>query len=274
MTLARGGRDVGSEREPGVSAEVTGLVIMTISGWFLSVWVATRVMVHGGRIARREPHPYEAAYLVGGPRHVIAVALVGLRMDGVLAVDTCGLRVVDAPKLAQTPIDMALVEAIGRRGVRVVDRLTVDPRVRRAVRDLRDGLARDALVAKPTQRRLLTLAMWFYITLLALAIANAIRHTGSDEIGDWGSWVRCAEMAVPAVFMLLVGRGREATMGGRNAVQAMKSRYRHLDPGNRPAQATYGPAAASVSVALFGQPALVTIDEQFTKVLGLGRFVR
>lgn len=59
------------------------------------------------------------------------------------------------------------------------------------------------------------------------------------------------------------------TRAGRKALKAQQRRLRYLRPDQRPAFATYGPAAVAMSAALFGPAALWVIDSDYATAVEL-----
>lgn len=77
----------------------------------------------GGDVAGRAPelHPFEVAYLAGGPKAVADAAIAGLVHRGNLAVDASIGRILPSgpPPVGSTPLERAVYEAVQSNGGRV-----------------------------------------------------------------------------------------------------------------------------------------------------------
>ncbi|MFG1999918.1 TIGR04222 domain-containing membrane protein [Spirillospora sp. NPDC048911] len=223
---------------------------------------------HGtGRAPDRPLHPYEVAYINGGPRRVVGAALAGLRMDGVVAGSGGGLQAVSPPRKLRTPLDVAIHHAIASGAARRARDLPEHPAVRAEVEVLRAGLERQGLAPGAGERTRMRLAVWPYA--VAFLVIGMLAVTVGDMKGFY---------VVPMFAAIIFGFSRmkdvpRATRSGRDAVADTLQRNSHLDPGNSPAWTTYGTEGAALGAALFGAAALVSIDPGFATDSGASDFM-
>ncbi|GAA2578286.1 TIGR04222 domain-containing membrane protein [Actinomadura fulvescens] len=220
-----------------------------------------------GRAPDRPLHPYEVAYINGGPRRAVGAALAGLRMDGVVAGAGGGLHAVAPPRTLRTPLDLAIHHAVASGGARRARDLPAHPAVQAEVEGLRAGLERQGLALDAGERLRMRLAVWPYAAAL-LVIAVLAMTVGSVE----GFYV----IPAFAAAVLAVGRFKDvprATRSGRGAVADTLQRNSHLDPANSPAWTTYGTEGAALGAALFGAAVLVSIDPVFASDSGASEFM-
>jgi hypothetical protein len=93
----------------GISGPAFLRIYVIAAAGFLTGTLLIRRWIRGGRRSERELHPYEVAYLIGGPRRAIATAVAGLRADDAIEASEDGqLCVTAAPRVMRTPLDTAI----------------------------------------------------------------------------------------------------------------------------------------------------------------------
>lgn len=243
-----------------------------IGGYAIAAFALTTVTLlirwrlRGGHGLERELHPYEVAYLVGGPRRTIATAVAGLHVDGAIEAADRELRESGNPRLMRTPLDYAVYNAVQRRRATTTRRLGTSYDVRRAVDEVRDRLIRDGLVVGPVHRTQARLAVLPLAILLLVGVARLAAGLQNDRpVG----YLLTALIVLALVTLVLLLRVPQALRSGTTAVEAVRSRSTHLDPSMSPAWTTYGAAGAALGVALFGTAAMLSIDPDFAEAAAL-----
>jgi uncharacterized protein (TIGR04222 family) len=245
----------------GISGPAFLRIYVIAAAGFLTGTLLIRRWIRGGRRSERELHPYEVAYLIGGPRRAIATAVAGLRADDAIEASEDGqLCVTAAPRVMRTPLDTAIHNTVQAGKVTSAQTLRVGYEVRQAVDQLRDVLVRDGLAVGPRQRARSRLAVVFLVVLLGVGVARLVA-------GAWNGhpvgYLLLMLMALAVVIVVLLVRVPRALRSGTAAVEAVRSRQSHLDPSMSPAWTTYGATGAAFGVALFGVAALNSIDPEF-----------
>jgi uncharacterized protein (TIGR04222 family) len=217
----------------------------------------------------RELHPYELAYLNGGPTLAANAALAGLRAAGVLTtgggrhtVAVCG----PLPSNA-TPLDRAavLVASGGQQPVRSVRR---DLAARPEMVELADRLRWRGLLMSDEQRSAYRSLGLLWVALLVLGLARAL--AGASRGKPIGFLVFCllVTAVVTAASLLRVPR---ATRPGQKTLAAARA----VSGGRATAASTgatmFGATGAAYGVALFGLGALWASDPEFAAGIGVPR---
>jgi uncharacterized protein (TIGR04222 family) len=233
----------------------------------LVVTLIVRRWLGRGRRVRRELHPYEVAYLIGGRPRTIATAVAALRADGAIeASDDRRLSAAPLPQAMRDPLDAAIHTAVRTGRITSARRLATGYDVRQALDKIQDTLAGDGLVTGPRRRRWFRLSLVLPAGVLGIGIVRMVAGVQNDRpVGNLVVML----IALAAAAVVLLRRVPHVLRSGRAAVQAVRSRSTHLDPSMSPAWATYGVAGAALGVALFGMPALTSIDPEFAEATGL-----
>lgn len=239
---------------------------------FVVVLALSLVLRHAavrGRPAQRELHPYEVAFLVGGSGRVIAASLAALYSAKVItAIGGGQLQVIAEPRMTLTPLDDAIVRAIGQGMNTNVRTLPLHPGVRQALDDLEDRLIRAGLATGPGER---ARARFAALPLALLFAVGAARIWAGLQNGKPVTFVVLAVVMVALGWLGMVITTPRLTGSGRRALAAARIRNRVLSPSMSPSWATYGPTGAALGVALFGGAALFSLDPAFAQASELQR---
>jgi hypothetical protein len=163
----------------------------------LVVTLIVRRWLGRGRRVRREPHPYEVAYLIGGRPRTIATAVAALRADGAIEASDYGrLRAAPLPRPMRDPLDAAIHTAVRTGRIRSARRLATGYDVRRALDKIQETLAGDGLVTGPRRRR------WFRLSLVppagVLGVGIVRMVAGVQNHRPWSSGEECRRCCAPA----------------------------------------------------------------------------
>jgi uncharacterized protein (TIGR04222 family) len=222
-----------------------------------------------GRPAQRELHPYEAALLVGGRGRAIAASLAALYSAKVITAAGAGqFQVISEPRMTLTPLDDAIVRAIGQGMNTNVRTLPLHPGVRRALGDLEGGLIGAGLSTGPGERARARLAA---LPLALLCAVGGVRIWAGIQNGKPVSFIVLAVIIVGLTWLGMVITTPDITGAGRRALAAARIRNRVLRPSMSPSWATYGPTGAALGVALFGGAALYSLDPAFAQASEMRR---
>lgn len=215
---------------------------------------------------QRELHPYEVAYLIGGPRHAVATAVAGLRADGAIeCVGNRELRASDRPRTMRTPLDSAIYETLRAGMVTDTRSLEHTPEVRRGTDDLANRLIAAGLAAGPRQRRNYRRAALPMVAVLVLGIVRLL--AGAANGHSVGMLIGI--LFVVVILTVRLVKAPRTTGAGTKAVRSVRSRSSHLNPSMSPAWATYGAVGAALGVALFGIAAMRSIDPAFAEAAAM-----
>ncbi|HEX2312580.1 MAG TPA: TIGR04222 domain-containing membrane protein [Thermomonospora sp.] len=240
------------------------LYLLAAAGLTVVALLARRSIRRNGA-APRELHPYEAAYLKGGPPRAVAAALAALRFVG--AVESAGggrVRVTDGAqaRTARSPLDDAVHEAIRESGGIKVAALGGHDLVVSALKRLRDGLERDGQALTESERAQMH---WAVLPLWALTALGVVRIV-AGSLGDRPvAFLIAATIAVAVLAAVLNAVVPALSEAGWKSLVAAEKRYRHLDPERSPSWATYGATGVGLGVALFGTTALMSLDPAFAE---------
>jgi len=231
--------------------------LVAVAAWLLGL--AMRRRLRAGRVPFRELHPYELAYLAGGPRTVVAAVLAALRASGSVAARPGGvLQVVGAPPVMRTPLDDAVLQAVGP-GARTRDLTAGHPLLRPRLEELRTSLRGEGLLLAPEERRSVRAAALPLLFVLLLGVARIVAGVQNDRpVGFLIALV--VAVAIVLAFLLHVP---EETRSVPGVLAAARARHGALRPESSPDWTAYGPSAASLGVALFGIPVLLAMDPEF-----------
>jgi uncharacterized protein (TIGR04222 family) len=245
-----------------------GIFVLALVAALVLSLVFRRAAVRG-RPAQRELHPYEAAYLVGGRARVIAAALAALFSAKVInAVGGGRLQIIAEPRMTLSPLDDAIVRAIGQGMNTNVRTLPLHPGVRQALDDLEDGLVQAGLATGPGER---ARARFAALPLALLFAVGAARVWAGVQNGKPVTLIVFAMIMVGLVWLGLVITTPQLTGSGQKALRAARIRSRVLSPSMSPSWATYGPTGAALGVALFGGAALYSLDPAFAQASEMQR---
>lgn len=206
--------------------------------------------------ARIERHPGDVAFLTGGPNGAVLSAIGALRTAGVVRASSLGrVQVVGPVPRGAGRLDHAVHSAAARGMTR--GQMARDPRVVAELEASADRLLAGGLVSSPGNRagqRLLGLAM---VAVFGFGVIRLV--AGSANNRPVGFLVL---LVVPTVFLsiALIAAVPRRTGLGRRVLQQLRGRWAVLRPSAGPAWATYGPAGAALSVALFGTGAIMAMD--------------
>lgn len=207
--------------------------------------------------------PSEAAYLRGGRRASVTVALVALELRGAVAAGHQGtVRVAGQLNGSSEPLQVAVHKSLHRPvGVRI---LASRARVGRALDELRDRLAGAGLLRTNRRRRLArgTLAAALGTLVWGLMSAPMTASNPRSQV------VASAVLVVPIVALWLVPR---RTRAGRRAVQALRERFplpADADPGAAYREG-WSQEDIVMAVALHGDRALLAAVPHFARDGGL-----
>lgn len=211
--------------------------------------------------------PPQAAYLMGGPLLAIYATLAWLRNGGAIGLADRGLVTTGPAPAGGTPLDHAVYQAAQRRTP--PHELIDEPGVARTIAEIRADFQRAGLVK--TAR--VYIGWWIGFGVLeALFVLAIVRLIASHENSGSIDWFLLMSMVAlqPLAIWVMVGVGmRYRTFRAGLALRELRARNRHLDPANRPAWETYGPAGAAMGVALFGGAALWAMDRTFAADAGV-----
>ncbi|GAA3985718.1 hypothetical protein GCM10023085_79860 [Actinomadura viridis] len=223
-----------------------------------------RRLLSPGRDPQGDLHPYKIALLDGGAGRVIATAVAALRADGAVEAQGGGLRVTvtDTDRTARTPLDEAVHGALAERKSVPPKELPGLPQVRQAIDDLERALVRDGLMLSAGRHRARRLAVLPLVLLELVGIARLIAGLGS---GQPVLFLVIALIVLGLVNITLLVDAERCTAAGKRVVADASRRYRHLNPSQSPAWATYGAPGMVFGVALFGTAALVSMDPAFAE---------
>ena len=239
-------------------AFIRGYVIAAVA--VLVITLALRYWAQRGRPTRRGLHPYEVAYLAGGSRRAIGAALAALRLDG--AVEAAGhgrLRSTGAPAGgSRAPLEQALLRQIEHAAA--LDKLAWRSSVQQAVGNLRDGLVRDGLAPRSADRVRAKAATLPMVALLGLGL---VRLVAGMRDGHPVGYLVVALLVIGSMTVFLFFRPVRFLRAGQAAVRRARAESGHLAPEMSPAWQTYGASRAALAVAVFGAPALLSVDRSF-----------
>ncbi len=242
----------------GISGQVFlgAFALAALTAWLLGLVMRHRLRV--GRLPSRDLHPYELAYLEGGPRLVVAAVLAGLRLSGAVASRPGGsLQTGGVPVAARSPLDEAVLKAAGR-GVRTGD-LAEHSLLRPRMAELREGLRAEGLLLGPDERRSVRAAALPLVFVLLVGLARLVAGVQNDRpVGFLIAML--VVVAVVLVFLLIVP---EKTRSVPVVLNGARTRYSTLEPSASPDWRSHGTEAAAMAVALFGVGTLVAMDPQF-----------
>lgn len=243
------------------------LIAAFVSAMVLSS--ALRSLAARGRSGPRDLHPYEVAYLVGGRDRAIAASLAALRAGQVIeAVDKGEIRVVGAPRIFLTPLDQAILHALGQGMNTHVRTIPLHPAVRNELDALRARLEAEGLAANADQRRRARLLGT--VPLLAVLAVAVVRLAAGLSGGKPATFL-VMFLIVTGIITLTRLQVPKVTRAGKRAMDDARVRNRVLTPSMSPSWATYGPSGAAFGVALFGSAALVSLDPQFASASEIPR---
>ncbi|ROT33106.1 TIGR04222 domain-containing membrane protein [Micromonospora sp. HM5-17] len=231
-----------------------------------------RVIAGPVRVRPADLRPEQVGYLNAGARLAVYAALTRLRAVGAVRVVGRGPRLRTPRPLPAdaTPLEKAVYTAAGdlvtQQGLRA------DTAVVAAVGEIRDGLVELGLLLGPRTRRSARRGAW---VMLGLVAVGAVRWTLGLGAGRPSLYSGLATLLVAVGFVVLATRiPRESAAAGAMLAELRRA-HQHLHPDQRPALATYGPAAAALGVALFGTGVLWYLDpvmgsEALAEQAGLG----
>lgn len=230
--------------------------LAAVAAWLLGL--ATRHRLRAGRTPSRELHPYELAYLEGGPRLVVASILAGLRLSGAVSAQPGGsLRTGGVPVASRSPLDEAVLKAAGR-AVRTGD-LADHSLLRPRLEELRDGLRAEGLLLGPDDRRTVRAAALPLLFVLLVGAARLVAGVQNDRPVGFLIALLIA-FAVVLAFLLHVP---ERTRSVKHVLDTARTRHQQLQPSSTPDWHSHGPEAAAMGVALFGVATLIAMDPDF-----------
>jgi uncharacterized protein (TIGR04222 family) len=259
-----------------IAADTWGIPGQTFIFLFIVAMIAAHVvtavlrsLLRSGSAASGEQHPYEVAYLSGGPQLAIATALAALRADGaVISAGRGTVRALEAQRTMRTPLDDAVYDAIRQGRATSVRALRSDQPVRYALDQLHDGLVHKGLALSSAGLTRLRLAA---IPLVAVVVVGLVR-LAAGLMNDKPVVFLIGALAIAGVMAVnLIRKVPRTTKAGDSAVRHARRRYSHLSPASSPAWQTYGPAGAALGVGLFGLPALSSLDPAFAEEAQLGQ---
>lgn len=242
----------------GISGPVFLVVfaVAAVAAWLMGL--TTRHRLRAGRNPRRELHPYELAYLKGGPRLVVASVLAALRMSGAVTARPGGsLQTKGTPVAARTPLDKAVLKAVGRaaRTGELAEHSLLRPRLA----ELRDGLHAEGLVLTSEERRGVRTAALPMLFVLLVGGARLVAGLQNDK--PVGFLIVLLAVAAGALAFLLYVPEQTRTV--KRVLRDARTRHQGLQPTSSPDWNSHGPEALALSVALFGVTALVAMDPRF-----------
>jgi uncharacterized protein (TIGR04222 family) len=205
-----------------------------------------------------QPHPFEVAYLAGGPLLATTSALAALRSAGAVDATDRGLLQITGPMPAGgKDLDHAIYSAAEGR---VAQRdLIGDPGVARALDRMRAGLIRSGWLLSDQTRRRARLAALPVLAWLAFGGAGLVAavHNGRPV----GHLVMV--LAGPAIVTLVLLTVPRTSRAAGRTVGGLRRTHAHLSPKRSPSWALYGPGGAALGVALFGTAAFWATDPVF-----------
>lgn len=224
--------------------------------------VAWRIIITPGRRELTEPPTATAlAYLRSDTAPVVA-ALAGLRASGRITADGLVDRSVPAG-----PESDWFVERVLQRVART-PRPTVTTLILESRGDLipvQQWLSNRGLMRSASERAGIRWGAVPALVVLVMGIGYStyvlVLLPESYGPGAWltlAFFVPVALVGLPCLFGV-----NKRTRAGRRLLAAQQHRLDFLAPARRPAFATYGPAAAATSAALFGTAALWAVDPGF-----------
>ena len=252
-----------------VSADTWGIsgptfLLILFAAFVLAIIVSVQLHrgLARGRMAPRDLHPYEVAYLVGRGDRAVAASLASLRSGGAIeAVGLGELRILGDPRMPLHQLDLAVLHAIGQGMSTHVRTVPLHSAVRFQLDVIRARLEADGLTTNAQQRRRERLAGT--VPLLAVLLLGGARLIAGISAGKpVGNLVFLLVFTAIATLVSLLAAAT-VTRAGFAAVRDSRLRNGVLSPSMSPSWATYGPSAAGLGVALFGAAALVSLDPEF-----------
>lgn len=247
------------------------------SKWYLAALVAAavfavlwRAATAPQRPASQEPiSPTELALLRSEVAPVVA-ALAGLRASGRITGDGRVDHAVPPGPEDDRFTEQTLARVAADPG-HTVPGLFTDSQADLAV--LEQKLAERGLLRSQSERTRMRWGAAPSFPVLAIGIGYCVYLATHAE--DQPSYVvPLVALILATVFysafvlprLLTVGR---LTRAGRQRLAAEQGRLAYLNPAERPAYETYGPAAVALSVALFGTAALWAVDSDYSSSVQL-----
>jgi uncharacterized protein (TIGR04222 family) len=207
-------------------------------------------------------HPYQVAYLSGGPARAVAAAVSALRLhDSIGATGKGRLTASGRLPAGATPLDVAIHDAVANNRIGHSKALTSDSRVRQALAELVTQLRDAGLLLPPRARLRLALATLPLVAVLALGglrLADGIAAGRPVVFLFLGLGV-----VVMIEFVLLVQSAAARSRQGDRVLAELNREYEHLRPNAGPAWGMYGATGAAMAVGLFGGAALWSVDPAF-----------
>ncbi|MBC6465406.1 TIGR04222 domain-containing membrane protein [Actinomadura alba] len=257
----------------GISNSLFITLFVTAAVALVVLALVLRLRVGRGGAVPRTLGPVETAYVAGGPGMAVLAALAELRVGGAVAgVGQGFVRAVDVPNTAREPLSEALLTAVRQRGSARVRHLPSEYHVRQTLEGVRTTLQRDGFLITEAERMWVRLAALPLGVLIGVGIARIIVDAQNGEpIGFLP--VLLPVVAFAALVLFFAGLPRVTRAGG-DALRSARAEHAYLDPSKNPAWSVYGPHGAALGVALFGLPALLSIDPTFAEQAELGRYSR
>lgn len=222
--------------------------------------------IRGDRVLR----PVEAALLRGGDRLAVYAALGQVRAAGLIDDTASPTRSVTTGVVGD-PFNAALLDELtDRRVTKQIDAMVTWPGVRAGLAAIRRDLTAQGWLRNRRELRgvrAVELLLWAVVALGAARIVAGARHHRPV-----GFLVLETLVAIGAVGWVTWRGVIPPTPAARRELRRLRDASPHLDPKLRPSWSAYGPAAAGLSVALWGAGALAAAEPVLAECLvPLGR---
>lgn len=210
-------------------------------------------------------HPYDVAYLNGGPELAVYSALSSMHLAGTIAVE--GRGSVRATARASTD---ALERAIhfAAAGPIPRHRLQSQRPVTTALDTISNRLVDAGLLLSAEQRRAYRAVGWWMLAVAGLGLVSLLAGIAEAKPVWYLSVALCA---VTVVGVVQLTRAPRRSRSGDTELARLRREHGSLAPENEPDWAAYGPAGAALGVGIFGMSALWISDPAFADEIGAKR---
>lgn len=255
----------------GISAPdfLVGYLILIVVGMFATIRRRKQLADPGQRlIPNLVDHPHDVAYLNGGADLAVMSALSSLRLQQLVhaqrgIITSTGWQGRDTfAEIVPDPLERALHVAAITPTHR--SRLPYARPVRATLDDIAARLCTAGLLLTPAQRTRIRLVGLWTAAIAALGFLRIVSGIANAKPIGYVTFLFLLT-AIVAVVQLCTAP-RRTTTGGRTltSLRAQTDRYA---PQHRPDWTVYGPAAAALSIGLFGAGALWASDPAMAEEL-------
>jgi len=217
------------------------------------------------RPAGRLPMAVEIALLSQQPNRAVYSSVTALWAHESISLDDDGrLRFGPLPASAG-PVDRVVYDAL-RRGT-PASSIAQEPTFVTAMDDLARAAVKPGWMLSRAERIAARVPSLLFFALTAVGVYRIVLEVRANE-----SWGNAAVLTVIALLGGFATANVDVISGrGRRTVQRVYDQFKHLQPSNTPAWSTYGPAAAAMSAALWGEATIWRADPAFAQAVGVPR---